>query len=153
MHAGTSGVLRVGAFATADAALVPRALARFRATHPSVGLSLLEGVTGGLLAALLAGDADMVLVTAAPTARSTTPGSPPTTSGEPVLLAVRDGHRLSIASAVRLAELTAEAWIAGSAAPEETLLRRACASGSGRGSTFVAGEWTASSASSPPASA
>ena len=34
------------------------------ATRPEVRLTLIEGVTGGLLAALLAGDADVVLVTA-----------------------------------------------------------------------------------------
>ncbi|WP_327005691.1 LysR family transcriptional regulator [Dactylosporangium sp. NBC_01737] len=144
VHAGTFGVLRVGAFATADAALVPRALARYRATHPSVRLSLLEGVTGGLLAALLAGDADMVLVTAG----ADRPFDDPRFAthhvlDEPVLLAVPTGHPLSAASSARLADLTAEAWIAGSAVPEETLLAPSVRLGFRPRIAFVAGEWTA----------
>lgn len=144
VHAGTVGVLRVGAFATADAALVPRALARFRATRPDVRLSLIEGVTGGLLAALLAGDADVVLVTA----DADRPFDDPrfTTHhvlDEPVLLAVPAGHRLSAAPSARLAELASEAWIAGSPAPEETLLAPSVRLGFRPRIAFVAGEWTA----------
>jgi DNA-binding transcriptional LysR family regulator len=145
VHAGTAGHLRVGAFATADAALVPRALARFRATRPEVRLTLIEGVTGGLLTALLAGDADVVLVTADADrpfddARFTTHH----VLSEPVLLAVPAGHPLSTAAApVRLASLESEAWIAGSAAPEATLLAPSVRLGFRPRIAFVAGEWTA----------
>ncbi|MER7281415.1 LysR substrate-binding domain-containing protein [Dactylosporangium sp. NPDC000244] len=59
-----TGRLRVGAFATADAAVVPRAMARLRSSHPNVEVSLVEGVTARLLSALLVGDADVVLVNA-----------------------------------------------------------------------------------------
>ncbi|GAB3872660.1 LysR family transcriptional regulator [Dactylosporangium cerinum] len=144
VHAGTAGHLRVGAFATADAALVPRALARFRATRPEVRLTLIEGVTGGLLTALLAGDADVVLVTAGADrpfedARFTTHH----VLDEPVLLAVPAGHPLPPGSPVRLASLVSEAWIAGSAAPEETLLAPSVRLGFRPRIAFVAGEWTA----------
>ena len=144
VHAGTAGRLRVGAFPTADAALIPRALARFRATRPAVRLSLIEGVTGRLLAALLAGDADVVLVTAGADrpfddARFATRH----VLDEPVLLAVPEGHRLASAAAVPLAALAEEAWIAGSAAAEETLLGPSVRLGFRPRIDFVAGEWTA----------
>lgn len=140
VRAGTSGRLRVGAFATADAALVPRALARFRAGHPDVRLSLIEGVTGTLLSALLAGDADVVLVTACADPRFAVHH----VLSEPVLLAVPRTHPLAGSpSVVRLAELAGEAWIAGSAAPEETLLAPSVRLGFRPRIAFVAGEWTA----------
>ncbi|MEV0127093.1 LysR family transcriptional regulator [Dactylosporangium sp. NPDC050688] len=170
VHAGTSGRLRVGAFATADATLVPRALARFRAGHPDVRLSLIEGVTGTLLSALLAGDADVVLVTACADPRFAVHH----VLSEPVLLAVPRTHPLAGSpsvvrlaaleesvvrlaaleesvvrlaaleeSVVRLAALEDEAWIAGSAVPEETLLAPSVRLGFRPRIAFVAGEWTA----------
>ncbi|WP_344503229.1 LysR family transcriptional regulator [Dactylosporangium maewongense] len=144
VHAGTAGRLRVGAFATADAALVPRALARFRAGHPDVRLSLIEGVTGRLLAALLAGDADVALVT---TSADRPFDDPRFTThhilDEPVLLAVPQHHELASAASVPLAALADEAWIAGSAAPEETLLGPSVRLGFRPRIDFVAAEWTA----------
>ncbi|GAA3299499.1 LysR family transcriptional regulator [Dactylosporangium vinaceum] len=90
------GRLRVGAFATADAALVPRALARFRASHPDVEIALIEGLTSRLLASLLVDDADVVLV-------SSTADRPFTddrfevhhVAAEPLLLAVPAAHPLA----------------------------------------------------------
>ncbi|MFD0745039.1 LysR family transcriptional regulator [Phytohabitans flavus] len=74
------GRLRVGAFPTAVAALVPRALATFREAYPDVALSLVEGTTPVLLDRLAAGDADVAVVSFSPPARSTRPGSSCTTS-------------------------------------------------------------------------
>src|SRR6266540_2545976 len=53
------GRLRVGAFATADAALVPRAMATFHARYPSVVLSLAEALTPVLLTQLRDGELDL----------------------------------------------------------------------------------------------
>ena len=60
------GRLRVGAFPTAVAALVPRALATFHTAHPEVNLSLVEGLTPTLLERLLTGDADVAVVSTPP---------------------------------------------------------------------------------------
>jgi DNA-binding transcriptional LysR family regulator len=145
VHAGAAGRLRVGAFPTADAALVPRALARFRAARPGVRLSLLEGVTGRLLAALLAGAADIALVTTS----ADRPFDDPRFAthhvlDEPVLLAVPAGHPLSSSvGPVPLQALEPEPWIAGSAAPEQTLLAPSVRLGFQPRIEFVAGEWTA----------
>ncbi|MEU0552745.1 LysR substrate-binding domain-containing protein [Dactylosporangium sp. NPDC006015] len=62
---------------------------------------------------------------------------------EPVLLAVPQHHELASAASVPLAALADEAWIAGSAAPEETLLGPSVRLGFRPRIDFVAAEWTA----------
>ncbi|MFD2763577.1 LysR family transcriptional regulator [Micromonospora eburnea] len=139
----TAGRLRVGAFPTAVAALVPRALAAFRSAHPQVALSLVEGLTPGLLDRLLAGDADVVVVSAAP--------DQPLDEDrfdlhhlvdEVLLVAVPRAHRLAHRRTVRLRELADEAFIAGSATAEETLLRATLPAGFRPRIDIVAAEWT-----------
>ena len=139
----TAGRLRVGAFPTAVAALVPRALASFRSDHPGVALSLVEGLTPGLLGRLLDGDADVAVVSAAP-------DQPLDTErfdlhhlvDEALLVAVPRAHRLAHRRAVRLRDLADEAFIAGSATAEETLLRAALPAGFRPRIDIVAAEWT-----------
>jgi len=140
----TAGRLRVGAFASADAALVPRALAALRASHPGVVISLVEGVTPGLLDRLESGDTDLSVVSAYP--------YDPLDAkrfdlhhllDEPVLVAVPRAHRLARRRTVRLAELADESWVAGSADPETTLLGGSLRRGFRPRIDFVAGEWTA----------
>jgi len=143
LHDLTAGRLRVGAFPTAVAALVPRALAAFRSAHPQVALSLVEGLTPGLLDRLLAGDADIVVVSAAP--------DQPLDGDrfdlhhlldEVLLVAVPRAHRLAHRRTVRLRELADEAFIAGSATAEETLLRATLPAGFRPRIDIVAAEWT-----------
>ncbi|WP_433057546.1 LysR family transcriptional regulator [Dactylosporangium sp. CS-033363] len=139
------GRLRVGAFATADAAVVPRALARFRASHPGVEISLVEGLTSRLLGALLVGDADVVLVNAS----ADRPFADERFRlhhlvDEPLLLAVAAGHPLARPGrVVRLAGVADEAWIAGSARAEDTLLAASARRGFTPRIEFVVQEWTA----------
>ena len=57
-----TGRLRIGAFATADAALVPQAIATFQRRYPDVQITLREGFTSGLLELLGAGEADVAVV-------------------------------------------------------------------------------------------
>ncbi|MEV6525942.1 LysR family transcriptional regulator [Longispora sp. NPDC051575] len=140
---GTGGRLRVGAFPTAVAALVPRALATFRAAHPDVASSLVEGLTPGLLERLESGDADVAVVSAAP-------DQPLDTErydlrhllDEHLLVAVPRTHRLARRRTVRYAELAAEAFIAGSATAENTLLRASLPHGFEPRVDIVAAEWT-----------
>ncbi|MFI5934176.1 LysR family transcriptional regulator [Actinoplanes sp. NPDC051494] len=137
------GRLRVGAFPTAVAALVPRALAAFRTAYPKVDLSLLEGLTPALLDRLARGDADLAVVSAAP--------DRPLDSArfglhhlldEHLLVAVPLGHRLAGRGSIRLAELADESFIAGSRTPGETLLRATLHSGFRPRIDIVAAEWT-----------
>jgi DNA-binding transcriptional LysR family regulator len=138
-----TGRVRVGAFPTAVAALVPRALASFREGYPKVSLSLVEGLTPALLERLVAGDADVAVVSSAP-------GGPLDTSrfdlhhllDERLLVAVARTHRLATRRTVRLAELADESFIAGSAAAENTLLRASLSNGFSPRVDIVAAEWT-----------
>jgi DNA-binding transcriptional LysR family regulator len=139
-----AGRLRVGAFASADAALVPRALAALRASYPAIQISLVEGVTPGLLDRLAAGDADVCVVSAYP--------RDPLDErrfdlhhllDEAVLVAVPRAHRLARRRTLRLADLAEESWVAGSADPEATLLGGSLRHGFRPRIDYVAGEWTA----------
>ncbi|MEU4217406.1 LysR substrate-binding domain-containing protein [Actinoplanes sp. NPDC026623] len=143
LHRLAGGRLRVGAFPTAVAALVPRALASFRCAYPDLALSLVEGLTPGLLERLTAGDADVVVVSSSPTG----PIDPAGVDlhhllDERLLVAVSHEHRLARRRTVRLAELADDAFIVGSANAEETLLRASLPSGFQPRIDIVAAEWT-----------
>jgi DNA-binding transcriptional LysR family regulator len=136
------GRLRVGAFPTAVAALVPRALASFRDAYPDIDLSLVEGLTPVLLERLVAGDADIAVVSSSPA------GSIDSTAfelhhllDECLLVAVSRDHRLARRRTVRLAELADDPFI-GSATAEETLLRASLPGGFQPRIDIVAAEWT-----------
>lgn len=137
------GRLRFGAFATADAALVPHALAAFRARHPRVRLSREEGFTPGLLDRLAAGHLDLAVVS--------TTGRAPLESyelhhllDESLYVAVPAGHPLAGREGpVRLGQLADADWISGSSRPEGTLLDAALRQGFRPRVTHVVGEWTA----------
>jgi DNA-binding transcriptional LysR family regulator len=137
------GRLRFGAFATADAALVPHALAAFRARHPGVRIAREEGLTPALLDRLAAGHLDLAVV-------STTGGIPSAAYtlhhllDESLYVAVPTGHALAeSAGPVRLGQLADADWISGSARPEGTLLDAAVRQGFRPRVAHVVGEWTA----------
>jgi DNA-binding transcriptional LysR family regulator len=143
LHRLSSGRLRVGAFPTAVTALVPRALASFRTAYPDVVLSLVEGLTPGLLDRLAAGEADVVVVSSSPTG----PIDPARVDlhhllDERLLVAVSHEHRLARRRTVRLAELADDAFIVGSASAEDTLLRASLPSGFQPRIEIIAAEWT-----------
>lgn len=136
------GRLRFGAFATADAALVPHALAAFRARHPRVRLSREEGYTPVLLDRLTAGHLDLAVVS--------TTGRTPLDSyelhhllDESLYVAVPAGHPLAGGGPVRLGQLADADWISGSARPEGTLLDAALRQGFRPRVAHVVAEWTA----------
>jgi DNA-binding transcriptional LysR family regulator len=138
-----AGRLRVGAFPTAVAALVPRALAAFRAAHPGVALSLVEGLTPALLERLSDGDADIVVASAPPDRPlDTTHFELDHLLDERLLVALPVGHRLARRRVVRLHELADESFIAGSAAAEHTLLRATLRPDFRPRVDIVAAEWT-----------
>lgn len=136
------GRLRFGAFATADAALVPRALGAFRDRHPRVRVSREEGFTPGLLDRLAAGHLDLAVV-------STTGGAALEAYDlhhlldESLYVAVPAGHPLAGGGPVRLGQLADADWISGSARPEGTLLDAALRQGFRPRVAHVVAEWTA----------
>lgn len=143
LREAAGGRLRFGAFATADAALVPHALARFRARHPRVRVTREEGFTPALLERLTAGHLDLAVVS--------TTGRAPLESytlhhllDEPLYLAVPAGHPLAgLEGPVPLGRFADADWISGSPRPEGTLLEAALRQGFRPRVAHVVGEWTA----------
>ncbi|MFD7263687.1 LysR family transcriptional regulator [Streptomyces sp. NPDC059874] len=137
-----AGRLRIGAFATADAALLPRTLAAFRARHPAVEVSRTEGLSARHLALLASGDLDVAVV-------ADTSGEPPRGCtphhllDERMYVALPLGHRFAGRADLRLAELADEEWITGGARPEDTLMRSALASGFRPRAGLFAADWIA----------
>ncbi|MGC0332217.1 DNA-binding transcriptional LysR family regulator [Streptomyces sp. SAI-170] len=143
LRAGTAGRLRFGAFATADAALVPRALAAFRARRPRVRVTREEGLTPALLDRLTAGHLDLAVVS--------TTGRAPLDAydlhhllDESLYVAVPADHPLAgHEGPVRLGQFADADWIAGGPQPEGTLLDAALRQGFRPRVTHVVAEWTA----------
>ncbi|RSS68669.1 LysR family transcriptional regulator [Streptomyces sp. WAC06614] len=136
-----AGRLRVGGIATADAQLLPSALAAFRARHPGVSVTRAEGLSAGLLRLLAAGELDLAVV-AAPD------GRPDGVDlhhllDERMYVALPRTHPLADRAVLRLTELADEEWIAGSARPEDTLMRTAVADGFRPRTGFVVADWIA----------
>ncbi|MEU6558575.1 LysR family transcriptional regulator [Nocardia nova] len=107
--------VRVGAFSTAMAALVPRAIALTPAR-----ILLREGTSARLLTALGRGRLELAVVTAA----QPLPGAVVVEhlTDDPLLIAVAPGHRLAGQRGVTPAQLRDERWIAGSSEVGGTLL-------------------------------
>jgi DNA-binding transcriptional LysR family regulator len=117
------GHVRVGAFPTANALLIPQSLAAFRRAHPEVALSLVEGSTHHQLARLDAGDIDIAVVSAFPDQRlSNRRVTLSRLLDDRMLVALPRAHPLARRRRLRLAELAAESWIAGAADVEDRLL-------------------------------
>ncbi len=115
--------LRVGAFPTALAALVPRAVAVLRAQHPGIGVTLREGTTPTQLRRLDSGAAHVAVI-------ATLLGQPPDPQQyrvEPLLedrllLALPREHPLAHRGSVEVKELAGEHWIAATSDPDDVLL-------------------------------
>ncbi|GLZ29042.1 LysR family transcriptional regulator [Lentzea sp. NBRC 105346] len=100
-------VLRVGAFSTAMAALVPRAIAAYPGD-----VKLREGLSPGLTKAVAGGRLDLAVVT----------GDGVPLLDDPLLVAMAPGHPLAGRRSVTPRMLRDERWIVGSTTPGTTLL-------------------------------
>lgn len=110
-----AGRVRVAAYPTAAATLVPRGLAALRQEFPQVEASLLELEPPEALAALRAGDVDLAI-----TFRYTESNPEPerdlvaTSLGDdPIDVVVPAGHRAAGRKRHRLRDLAEETWVAG----------------------------------------
>ncbi|MDH6109149.1 DNA-binding transcriptional LysR family regulator [Kitasatospora sp. MAP12-15] len=110
-----AGQVRVCAFPSANATLIPDAMARLLTQHPGVRVELLEAEPPESLNRLLAGECDIALAFRYPGMRAEVPPElveiPLMEDLLTVLLPV--GHQLARRHAVRLTELTGARWIAG----------------------------------------
>ncbi|MGH9210260.1 MAG: LysR substrate-binding domain-containing protein [Acidimicrobiales bacterium] len=112
LHAGR---VRVAAYPTAAATLVPGSLAALRADHPAVEVTLQELEPPEALAALRAGEVDLAI-----TFRYPEVAAPPerdlvvTALGDdPIDIVVPSGHPAAGAKRQRLSRLADETWVAG----------------------------------------
>jgi DNA-binding transcriptional LysR family regulator len=118
--------VRLGAFASAAAGIVPGALGRLARDRPEIVVTLREGASTVLTRALRAGRLDIALLAAVPP-------YPPPDDREPVLdveilaegplrIAVGPSHRLAGRAHVHAAELTGEQWVVARSEGQERLL-------------------------------
>ncbi|MEU0542089.1 LysR family transcriptional regulator [Nocardia sp. NPDC005978] len=114
------GRLRVGAFSTAMAALVPDAIAAVTTADPRLHVVPREGSSASLLTALARGRLDVAVVTLPD--RTPDGVSLITLVNDPLLVAVPHDHRLAGRGQVSPAELRDLRWVAGSADVRATLL-------------------------------
>jgi DNA-binding transcriptional LysR family regulator len=120
------GPVRLGAFPSALASLVPTALAALAAEHTDVDVTVREGTTPTLVRALRAGTIDLAVLALTPPFRPLDAGTPAlsveTVAERELMLAVGSGHRFAGRGAVEVAELDGERWIASTSEGGESLL-------------------------------
>lgn len=138
----TTGRLRIGAFSTADAALVPQAIATFQAAYPEVAVRLREGFTPQLLGMLADGEVDVAVVSY-PTTHHIDGVDLRKLCDDYMYVALPRQHRLATARRLRLTDLADESWIAGSVRPEETLISSCLRTGFQPRIGYVAKDWIA----------
>jgi DNA-binding transcriptional LysR family regulator len=140
-----SGRLRVGAFPTAAAALVPRALAGFRERWPGIDVALRDGSSPSHLRRVGSGSAEVAVVSVLPGGRKPRDRRVALAhlADDPLLLAVGRGHRLARQRSVDIDDLAGETWVAATPKADDTFLG-AWQWAEWRPSVgFVAREWTA----------
>ncbi|MEU8619725.1 LysR family transcriptional regulator [Streptomyces sp. NPDC048623] len=135
------GLLRLGAFASAGAALVPRAQAAFRTRHPGVAVTRVEGPSVKHLGLVAAGEEDLAVVS--PAADGAAPDGVRLHHllDEPMLVALERGHPCAGRRDVRLAALADEEWIGVHERLEDTLFGPAVAAGFRPRTGLVATDW------------
>jgi DNA-binding transcriptional LysR family regulator len=115
--------VRIGAFATAAAGLVPGALA---ALDPQLKVSMREGTTPTLTRALRAGTLDLAVIARTPPFRPPDAESPAleltTLSERELVIGVCTHHPFAKARAVEVQQLTDQVWVASRSGPDDTLL-------------------------------
>jgi DNA-binding transcriptional LysR family regulator len=103
------GQLRMASFPTAGAALMPVAIAAFRASYPEVELTLAEGEPEEIAPRLRTGEFDLALLFEFGAAEGDLKRVE--LLQDPLYLALPRGHRLAGKRALRLEELRGEAWV------------------------------------------
>jgi DNA-binding transcriptional LysR family regulator len=115
---GRGGRLRIASFPTAGATLMPLAIARFRASHPGVEVTLAEGESEEIAPRLRAGEFDLVLLFEFEGVgeRLGTGMRRFELLDDPLHLALPSDHRLAKRKRLQLSDLGEESWIQTSAA-------------------------------------
>jgi DNA-binding transcriptional LysR family regulator len=124
------GRLRMVAFASVAASLLPLAVARFRALHPGVELTLEPQEPDEALSALKAGDADLALTVEAPYAPICDDAIETRhLLDDPMFVVLPSDHPLAAKARLRLDDLAGESWVQGTSSascPDTSIFLRAC---------------------------
>lgn len=115
---GRGGRLRIASFPTAGATLMPEAVARFRAAHPGVEVSLAEGESEQIAPRLRAGDFEIVILFEFVGVGERLGAGMRRFEllDDPLHLALPAEHPLADRKKLRLEDMREEAWIQTSAA-------------------------------------
>jgi DNA-binding transcriptional LysR family regulator len=117
------GPVRLGAFATAAAGLVPKTLASL---PRELKITLREGTTPALTRAVRAGTLDLAILARTPPFRPADTESPAleltTLSERELLIGVSAGHPFASAQAVEVEQLKGQVWVASRSDPGDSLL-------------------------------
>ncbi len=126
-----AGRARLASFPSSSATLVPDALARLRASHPLITVSLVEAEPPTSLALLRRGDCDLALSFEYPgvAADEGSDFAKAPLLADQLLTVLPAGHHLAQAGVLRLEQLAGETWIAGCERCRDHLLRAAAAAG------------------------
>lgn len=118
-----AGPVRLGAFATAAAGLVPKALAPLA---PELEVTLREGTTPALTRALRAGTLDLAILAQTPPFRPPDAESPAleltTLSERDLVIGVPASHPFATVRAVEVEQLRGQVWVASRSDTGESLL-------------------------------
>jgi len=128
IHAGCGGLLRVGAFSTANISLVPAALRALAKARPEVEVAAVEGRSEELMQRLSQGALDLAVVSDYPSGLPSADGVTTTAlMGDDLLVALRHDHPLAGTEPVRLRDLRDESWLQDAYGDRPTTLADACA--------------------------
>lgn len=110
-----AGRVRVCAFPSASATLIPEAMARLSAGHPGVRVELLEGEPPDSLHRLVRGECDITLAFTYPGLHEEAPAEVVEVKlfEDQLTVLLPTGHPLARRRAVKLVDLADERWIAG----------------------------------------
>ncbi|MEV4423499.1 LysR family transcriptional regulator [Patulibacter sp. NPDC049589] len=139
LRGGAAGPLRMVAFPTAGATVLPPAIAAFRASHPGVELTLIPMEVPDGRAALEAGECDLALLVEDPDddgwggdagggRRDEDPFTRTHLLDDRMNVILPAGHPLAARRRIRLEELRDDSWILGRRdyVPDEAIFERAC---------------------------
>ena len=105
------GPLRLAVFASAAATVVPPAIARFRAGHPGVAITMTIADSGAAVSQVAKGEADIAIINKPDTFTAGRAVVVCRLLEDPMRVALPLGHRLAERQSLRLSDLSAEPWI------------------------------------------
>jgi DNA-binding transcriptional LysR family regulator len=121
-----TGTVRLGAFPSAGAVLLPRALTVLRRTDPGITVFTRDGSTPALVRALRAGSIDLAVLASTPPFRAPDTETPAlvmeTLTERNLCVAVPSTHPLADKDSVEVDDLQGQRWITGRTAGDETQL-------------------------------